>query len=285
MKGLVVAIATPFKENEELDLDALEGYINFLKRNGITSFFVLGTTGEFNMLSLDEKQAFIKKISDITKNIIVNVTENSLYNALKLAKLAIDYGAQEIASLPPIYHKPSEKGIIQYYESLSKFGVPLNMYYYPENTYEISENAIATLVKEGIIQGMKYTTGDLTSFKEFLKLKDLNKEFSLLIGNDELILDAILAGGDGVVSAVANIAPELVVKEFEALEKGNVNEALKLQKAIDRLNEAIMIGDYPATLKVGLKYRGIYVGKVRSPLQESMEGNSLIYGILKEIGL
>jgi len=285
MKGIVVAIVTPFKENEELDLDALEGYINFLKRNGITSFFVLGTTGEFNMLSLEEKQEFIKKISDITKNIIVNVTENSLHNALKLAKLAIDYGAQEIASLPPIYHKPSEKGIIQYYESLSKFGVPLNMYYYPENTYEVSENVITTLVEEGIIQGMKYTTSNLASFKRFLKLKESNKEFSLLIGNDELIFDAILAGGDGVVSAVANIAPELVVKEFEALEKGNVSEALKLQRVVDRFNEAIMIGDYPATLKVGLKYRGIYVGKVRSPLQESMEGNSLIYGILKEIGL
>jgi len=285
MKGVIPAIVTPFKENEELDLDALEGYINFLKRNGITTYFVLGSTGEFNMLSFEEKQAFIKKISDLTKNIIVNVTENSLYNALKLAKLAIDYGAQEIASLPPIYHKPSEKGIIQYYESLSKFGTPLNMYYYPGNTYEISENMISTLVEEGIIQGMKYTTNDLVSFKKFLKLKELNKEFSLLIGNDELIIDSILIGGDGVVSAVANIAPELMVKEFEALQKGNVVEALKVQKEIDKLNEAIMTGDYPATLKVGLKYRGIYVGKVRSPLQVNMDGNSLIYGVLKEIGL
>jgi len=285
MKGIIPALVTPFKENEELDLDALESYINFLKRNGITTFFVLGSTGEFNMLSLEEKQAFIKKISDLTKNIIVNVTENSLYNALKLAKLAIDYGAQEIASLPPIYHKPSEKGIIQYYESLSKFGTPLNMYYYPENTYEISENIIITLVEEGMIQGMKYTTNDLVSFKKLLKLKEFNKEFSLLIGNDELIVDSILIGGDGVVSAVANIAPELMVKEFEALQKGNVVEALKVQKEIDKLNEAIMTGDYPATLKVGLKYRGIYVGKVRSPLQENMDGNSLIYGVLKEIGL
>ena len=285
MRGIIPAIVTPFKENEELDLDSLESYINFLKRNGIMAFFVLGSTGEFNMLSLEEKQNFIKKISDLTKNIIVNVTENSLYNAVKLAKLAVDYGVQEIASLPPIYHKPSEKGIIQYYETLSKFGIPLNMYYYPENTYEISENTITTLVQEGIIQGMKYTTNDLVSFKRFLRLKELNKEFSLLIGNDELIVDSILAGGDGVVSAVANIAPELVVKEFEALEKGNITEALKIQKEVDKLNEAIMTGDYPATLKVGLKYRGIYVGKVRSPLQESMDGNSLIYGILKEIGL
>lgn len=285
MKGIVPAIVTPFKEDEEIDLNALEGYINFLKRNGIRTFFVLGSTGEFNMLSLDEKILFIKKITELSKNVIVNVTENSLHNAVKLTKTAIDYGAEEIVSLPPIYHKPSEKGIIQYFESLSKFGVSLNLYYYPSNTYEISESIIVTLVKEGIIQGMKYTTNDLISFKRMLKLKNINKEFSLLIGNDELIFDSIIAGGDGVVSAVANIAPELVTKEFEALQKGNVNEALKIQKEIDKINEVLMVGDYPATLKAGLKYRGIYVGKVRSPLQESMEGNSLIYGVLKEIGL
>lgn len=285
MKGIVPAIVTPFKEDEEIDLNALEGYINFLKRNGIRTFFVLGSTGEFNMLSLDEKILFIKKITELSKNVIVNVTENSLHNAVKLTKTAIDYGAEEIVSLPPIYHKPSEKGIIQYFESLSKFGVSLNLYYYPSNTYEISESIIVTLVKEGIIQGMKYTTNDLISFKRMLKLKNINKEFSLLIGNDELIFDSIIAGGDGVVSAVANIAPELVTKEFEALQKGNVNEALKIQKEIDKINEVLMVGDYPATLKTGLKYRGIYVGKVRSPLQESMEGNSLIYGVLKEIGL
>jgi len=54
---------------------------------------------------------------------------------------------------------------------------------------------------------------------------------------------------------------------------------------IEKINKAILIGDYPSTLKNGLKYRGIYVGKVRSPLQESVDGNSLIYGILKELGL
>ncbi|BFH72645.1 dihydrodipicolinate synthase family protein [Sulfurisphaera javensis] len=285
MKGIIPAIVTPFKENEELDLDALETYIQFLKRNGIEYFFVLGTTGEFNMLTLEEKIQFLKKLSNITKNAIVNVTENSLYNALKLAKTTLDLGFQELASLPPLYHKPSEKGIIKYYEELSKFGLPLNMYYYPQNSYSISQNVIETLVEEGIIQGIKYTTNDLVSFKNLLSLKEINKEFNLLIGNDELILDSFLVGGDGVISAVANIAPEIVIKEYELLKNGNISEAIKIQKIIDRINKAIQIGDYPATLKNGLKYRGIYVGRVRSPLQESVDGNSLIYGILKEIGL
>lgn len=285
MKGVIPAIVTPFKENEELDLDSLETYIQFLRRNGIEHFFVLGSTGEFNMLSFEEKTTFLKKLADITKNGIVNVTENSTYNALKLAKIVVDLGFEELASLPPLYHKPSEKGIVKYFEDLSRLGIPLNMYYYPQNSYQIAENTIEKLVEEGIIQGMKYTTNDLVSFKNLISLKEINKEFSLLIGNDELFLESYLAGGDGLVSAVANIAPELVVKEYELLKNGNLTEALKIQKMIEKINKAILIGDYPSTLKNGLKYRGIYVGKVRSPLQESVDGNSLIYGILKELGL
>lgn len=285
MKGVIPAIVTPFKENEELDLDALETYIQFLKRNGVETLFVLGSTGEFNMMNLEEKMLFLKKLLSITNNVVVNITENSLYNALKLGKLALDLGARELASLPPLYHKPSDKGIIRYYEELSKFGLPLNMYYYPDNSYVVSENVIETLVQEGIIQGMKYTTNDLVSFKHFTALKEVNKDFSLLVGNDELIIYSYLAGGDGVISAVANLAPELVLKEYQLLVNGDVAEALKIQSKIDKINRAIMIGDYPSTLKNGLKYRGIYVGKVRSPLQESVDGNSLIYGILKEIGL
>lgn len=89
MEGVVPAIVTPFKENEDIDFESLNLFLNFLERNGVKWIFALGSTGEFNMLSLSEKQEFIRKLREITKlKIVINVSENSLKNTLSLGKLA-----------------------------------------------------------------------------------------------------------------------------------------------------------------------------------------------------
>ena len=285
MEGVIPAIVTPFNQEEEIDENALKIYLDFLKRGGIERIFALGTTGEFNMLSLEEKERFIKSLRASTDlKIIVNVTENSLHNALKLAKLAVDIGVEGIASLPPIYHKPSDKGIISYFEALSKFGTPLYLYNYEGKAY-VDLDIVSKLAGEGVIDGVKLTTENILLLQKYLELKQSVKPFYVAIGNDELISFAIMSGSDGVVSAVANVAPELVVKLYTLLKEGKFKEALEVQKAVTSLARAINGGDYPAGVKVALKYRGIYVGSVRKPLEEKMEQNSIIYATLKELNL
>lgn len=285
MEGVIPAIVTPFAQDEGLDENSLKNYLDFLKRNGIQTVFALGTTGEFNMLSMEEKEKFIKALRLSTNlKIIINVTENSTLNALKLAKLAVEVGADGIASLPPIYHKPSEKGIIGYFESLSKFGIPLYLYNYDGRAY-IELDLVRRLVSEGIIDGVKLTTEKLPLLQRYVELKQEGNPFYVTIGNDELISYAVMSGADGAVSATANVAPELVLKLFKLLKEGNSKEALEVQRAVTTLTRAISDGDYPAGVKVALKYRGIYAGTVRKPLEEKMEQNSVIYATLKELNL
>lgn len=285
MEGIIPAIITPFAQDEGLDENSLKNYLDFLKRNGIQTVFALGTTGEFNMLSMEEKEKFIKALRLSTNlKVIINVTENSTLNALKLAKLAVEVGADGIASLPPIYHKPSEKGIIGYFESLSKFGIPLYLYNYDGRAY-IELDLVRRLVSEGIIDGVKLTTEKLPLLQRYVELKQEGNPFYVTIGNDELIYYAVMSGADGAVSATANVAPELVLKLFKLLKEGNCKEALEVQRAVTMLTRAISDGDYPAGVKVALKYRGIYVGTVRKPLEEKMEQNSVIYATLKELNL
>ncbi|BCU70312.1 dihydrodipicolinate synthase family protein [Stygiolobus caldivivus] len=286
MEGIIPAIVTPFAQDETLDENALKNYLDFLKRNGIGTIFALGTTGEFNMLNMEEKEQFIKSLRLITNlKLIINVTENSLINAMKLAKQALDIGAEGIASLPPIYHKPSEKGVINYFESLSKFGLPLYLYNFDGKAY-IDIEIVKRLVDEGIIEGIKLTTENVILLQRYLELKQMGSSpLHVAVGNDELISFAIMSGSDGVVSATANVAPELVLKLYKLLREGNLKEALEVQKAVNSLTRAISGGDYPAGVKVALKYRGIYVGTVRRPLEEKMEQNSLIYATLKELNL
>jgi 4-hydroxy-tetrahydrodipicolinate synthase len=285
VEGIIPAIVTPFAQDEGLDENSLKNYLDFLKRNGIQTVFALGTTGEFNMLSMEEKEKFIKALRLSTNlKVIINVTENSTLNALKLAKLAVEVGADGIASLPPIYHKPSEKGIIGYFESLSKFGIPLYLYNYDGRAY-IELDLVRRIVSEGIIDGVKLTTEKLPLLQRYVELKQEGNPFYVTIGNDELIYYAVMSGADGAVSATASVAPELVLKLFKLLKEGNIKEALEVQRAVTMLTRAISDGDYPAGVKVALKYRGIYVGAVRKPLEEKMEQNSVIYATLKELNL
>jgi len=285
MEEIIPAIVTPFTGSEEIDFNALKNYLYFLKRSGIEIVFSLGTTGEFNMLTLQEKEEFIKKFRELSDlKVIFNVTENSLTNALKLARLAVEVSANGIASLPPIYHKPSSKGVITYFEELSKTGLPLFLYSYPDKV-SIDFDTVKKLVSGGIIDGIKLTTDSLPLFRKYLELKEINKSIKIYIGNDELVLFSLMIGGDGAISAVANVAPEFMIKLVKLFKEGKITEALEVQKMVNKLNSVITVGDYPSGVKVGLKYRGVYVGSVRKPLEEKMEENSLIYATLKELGL
>lgn len=92
-------------------------------------------------------------------------------------------------------------------------------------------------------------------------------------------------GGDGVVTAVANFAPEFVRNIFTFFEEGNLQKAMEEQHKVIRLASAVSGEDYPAGVKIALRYRGLYVGRVREPLQEDINREGTIYATLKEFGL
>ncbi|MUM64773.1 dihydrodipicolinate synthase family protein [Acidianus infernus] len=288
MKGLLTALVTPFNSSGDLNLDALDTLIKFNLSRGVDGFWVLGTTGEFNMLSIEEKMQVAKKVIDVAKGkVLLGVNENSTYNSLKLAKYFIDLGVNGIFSVPPIYHKPSEKGLIHYYEDLGKFGEEVYVYNIPSLVgYNIPLTVLQKLVEDGIIQGMKYTTSDFESLINYMRfLKNLNSKFEFLAGNDKFILISLLYGVDGIVSGVSNFAPEVVSQLYKNVKEGKITEALKLQEIVDKLVEVTSLADYPSGIKIALRYRGIDVGSSRKPLEENITADSAIYHTLKEFNL
>ncbi len=288
MEGIVTALITPFDEKENLNLDIIKSVMEFDKHRGISSFWILGTSGEFNMLNLDEKISVVKTARESTSNkIFAGVNENSIKNSNILLKNFVDLGVDGIFSIPPLYHKPSEKGIIQFYENLSKPGLPVYVYNIPSYVgYSIDINLSMKLVDEGIINGMKYTTSDMDSFIKYtMSLKEINKDFKMLIGSDTLILPALIYGADGAVSGIANFAPEIISSIYTKYKEENFKEAYKYQLMAVKLNNVISMSDYPTGIKIALRYRGLYVGKSRSPLQENITAEASIYDTMKEFNL
>ncbi|MGC9105252.1 MAG: dihydrodipicolinate synthase family protein [Thermoprotei archaeon] len=288
MKGIIVATVTPFKDDGSINFSIVSDYINYLKREGADGFFINGTTGEVSLLTYQEKLEIAMKFLEIApKETIVGIHENYTERAVHLAKEVVDRGAYYIASLPPVYLRPSDKGIIQYYESLSRLGVPVFAYYYPSKLgYTISLETFRRMVEEGIIAGMKFTTSNASEFYTYMTaLKSVNKDFVMLNGDDWLLLYGLSMGADGVVSGVANVSPALVKSLHTAVQSGDLRKAVELQRAINELLSAIGKADYPAGIKEALKYRGVFVGTVRKPLESNLESGSLIYGLLKKLGL
>lgn len=261
----------------------------FLTRSGIKDFWVLGTSGEFNMLSQDERILIVSKIREITKGkIYAGINENSLKNSLILAKKYYDIGVDYIFSVPPIYHKPSEKGLVTYFNELrNTIDLPLFLYNIPSFAgYNVPLRIVEKLAEEEVLNGMKYSTTDFVSFLKYLKgLKGVNKNFKVFIGEDRMILSALIYDADGAVSGISNLVPELVTNLFLEFDRGNIQKAIEIQRMVNKLVDVVSLGDYPSGIKIGLRYRGINVGSVRKPLMEDSRAEGEIYNALKEIGI
>lgn len=141
------------------------------------------------------------------------------------------------------------------------------------------------MVKQDIIDGIKLTTDNLPLFKKYLGLKEIKNDLKILIGSDTLFVYSLIEGGNGCISAVANVAPELMMRAYQGVREGKLNESLEIQGMISKISDAIMSGDFPSGVKVALRYRGVSVGSVRRPLKESIEVNARIYSVLKELGM
>ncbi|QGA53438.1 dihydrodipicolinate synthase family protein [Sulfolobus sp. E5-1-F] len=289
MKDNISALVTPFDDKENLNIEALQQLLDFLTKGGIKDFWVLGTSGEFNMLSQDEKILIVSKIREMTKGkIYVGINENSIKNSLILAKKYYDIGVDYIFSVPPIYHKPSEKGLVIYFNELrNKVDLPLFLYNIPSFTgYNVPLHIVEKLAEESVLDGMKYSTTDFVCFLKYLKsLKGINKNFKVFIGEDRMILSALIYDADGAVSGISNLVPELVTNLYVEFDRGNIQRAIEIQRIVNKLVDVVSLGDFPSGIKIGLRYRGINVGSVRKPLMEDSRAEGEIYNALKEIGI
>jgi Dihydrodipicolinate synthase/N-acetylneuraminate lyase len=152
--------------------------------------------------------------------------------------------------------------------------------------YNVPLRIVEKLAEEEVLNGMKYSTTDFVSFLKYLKgLKGVNKNFKVFIGEDRMILSALIYDADGAVSGISNLVPELVTNLFLEFDRGNIQKAIEIQRMVNKLVDVVSLGDYPSGIKIGLRYRGINVGSVRKPLMEDSRAEGEIYNALKEIGI
>ena len=279
-KGSAVAIVTPFKEEDlSVNYDAFADLIDFQIDHGTDAIVVCGSTGEAATMTEQEHLDVCKFCIDYTKKrvpVIAGSGSNCTQTAINLSKEIAGYGADGLLVIHPYYNKATQKGLVKHFTAVAEAadGCPIVLYNVPSRTGgNINPETVAQLVKDvPNIVGIKEASGNISQIVKLMTLTDGNIE--LYSGNDDQVVPLMSMGGIGVISVVANIAPQAVHDMCDRFLKGDVAGAARLQKDTLALCENLFSEVNPIPVKKACNLMGMNVGPLRMPLTEMEEANA-----------
>ena len=274
--GSIVALVTPFDQNGELDLSALDKLIEFHVDNGTSAILLAGTTGEGPNITDDElKTILLRARSRVGEEftLIAGSGTNSTSTTLKRTIIALESGADFALIVGPYYNKPTQEGFYQHFKAISEgVDIPIIIYNVPGRTgSNIMPETVARLAEEPGIVGIKEASGDLEQIKEILSIMPSGKV--VLSGDDALTLPIIAMGGTGVISVVANEAPRETADMVQFAANGEIEEAGRLHDKLSPLMEVNFIESNPIPVKYALAKMGLISEVYRLPMVQLEEKN------------
>ncbi len=270
LKGTGVALITPFKQNFEIDFNALEKLINYDINNGCEYLVTLGTTGETPTLNEEEKNAIIYFTYDVVKErvpVVVGIGGNNTKEVCKNLETYPLHKATAVLSASPYYSKPSQEGIFLHYKALAEASPkPVIVYNVPGRTGSNITATTTLRIAEELenIGGIKEASGNMIQCMHILKERP--ERFLVVSGDDHLTLPLIACGMDGVISVAANCFP----KEFSEMVRlalhDDLNKARLLHYQCLEGNDLLFAENNPAGVKAFLAELGIIENVLRLPL-------------------
>ena len=270
-KGTGVALVTPFKNDNSIDIDALKKLVRFQIDNGTNYLVILGTTGESPTVSKTEKQLILDTVR--TENngklpLVLGIGGNhTLEVAVNIQHQDLE-GISAILSVSPYYNKPNQEGIVKHYTHLADHSkLPIILYNVPGRTgSNIGVEATLKLAEHKNILGTKEASGNFTQCMDIIKHRPDN--FAVISGDDALTLPLISIGMDGVISVIANAYPKPFSELVRLALNGEYSKALPLHyQLLDAMNLIFADGS-PGGIKVILEELDICGTTVRLPLND-----------------
>lgn len=275
LKGVGVALVTPFNEDLSVDFDALTKLVEYNIENGTNYLVVMGTTAEAATLSSEEKKqvtAHIVKVNNGRLPLVLGIGGNNTMAVKEEIEQADLANFEAVLSVSPYYNKPNQEGLYQHYKALASTGKNIIIYNVPGRTGQnIDADTTLRLAKEfpNLIM-IKEAAPNILQYFDILRKKPSG--FSLVSGDDEFTLPVTLAGGDGVISVIGQAYP----KEFSTMVQlaidRKVDEAYKIHNALVEVTRLIFAEGNPCGVKTILAEKGIIKNYLRLPLVPATEG-------------
>ena len=270
LKGLGVALVTPFRKDASIDFPALDKLLNHVIEGGVNYLLVLGTTGESVTLNQDEKNAvvdFVIEHSEHKLPILVGIGGNNTHHVIDQMRLFNFDHIDGILSVAPYYNKPTPKGLFEHYRTLAATApAPIILYNVPGRT-GINIPADITLelahAYKNII-AIKEASGNLNQVIRIAK--DKPDDFLIISGDDALTLPIMSVGGSGVISVAANAYPSAFRQITDAALAGDFPKAAAVHYRFATMIDLLFADGNPGGIKAILQEMGLIKNSLRLPL-------------------
>jgi len=298
--GIVPPIVTPINPDGTVNFDDLTRLIDYLLASGVHGLFALGSTGQVCYLSEEDRIAVVECIVKANAGrvpVIAGAMEVSAQSVVRTANRLVAAGADAIVTTAPLYTINDENEVGDHFRAVGAgLSVPLFAYDIPVRVHKkLSPGLLVQLGKEGVIAGVKDSSGDDVSFRRLLAMNAAaGKPLAVFTGH-EMIVDAMaLIGADGAVPGAANVEAAAYVRLWNAAKAGDYASAVKEQEFINELFEIVFVptgrsGDAAGVgaFKAAMAARGIISSAAMTAPLKGLDGATTgkIEAIVRRLGL
>lgn len=267
--GSMVALVTPMRADGSVDSDSLRKLVEFHIDSGTDAIVAVGTTGESATLDVEEHCDVIRQIVDQVNGripVIAGTGANSTTEAIELTEYARDLGVAAVLLVTPYYNRPTQQGLYLHFKTIAEaVDIPQILYNVPSRTAcDLLPETVGRLSKIKNIIGIKEATGDV---RRVQLIKDLvDDDFEIYTGEDGNTVDFILAGGRGVISVTANVAPKLMHEMCVAAIAGDADKARLINDKLAALHQYLFSESNPIPVKWALHEMGLIPEGIRLPM-------------------
>lgn len=271
--GIITPIVTPFNDDETqtINYQATDQLIDYLIKNGVNGIFPLGSNGEFNVLTIKERNEFASHVINYVNHrvpVYVGTGACSSNEAVYLSRKAEELGADALSVITPYFFKLRDEDIYNYYKQIAEsVKIPIILYNIPGNTQNnINPKVLDQLARIPNVAGIKDSSGNTESIDAYLKVVQKHENLHFLIGSDSKISYAFERGATGAIAGTSNLLVKNVVALNNALRSGDTETAKKMQESLNPLRKIMHEAPVPSVLKRAVTLAGIAnVGNARKP--------------------
>ncbi len=266
---LLTAMVTPFDEEENMDLKAVETLVEHLIASGTEGIVVAGTTGESPTLTGEEKRALFEKVVRVVDGrvpVIAGTGSNNTRASIALTREAEQIGVDGIMLVAPYYNKPCQEGLYRHFRAIAEAtSLPVMLYNIPgRSVVNVSVDTVVRLADVDNIVAIKEASGDLDAMAAIIERTP--QDFVLYSGDDAMTIPAMSVGGHGVVSVASHVLGNDMQEMISRFVSGDIEGASELHRRLLPMMRALFQAPSPAPVKAALEMTGIPVGGVRLPL-------------------
>lgn len=266
--GVYTALVTPFCENGDIDFKSFEKLLNLQIKAKVAGIVVLGTTGENPTLDTEEKKQLVEMCIEKCKNklnIVVGCGTNNTQTTLEEIAMWNDFPIDQLLLNLPCYNKPNFLGLLKHTELVCNLSNhPITIYNIPNRTcLDLSDETLKIICQNNKVNSIKEASGNLNTFYKTTKIK---QNFKVFCGNDQLFLQTLKLGGDGIVSVASNLFPQSMNNIYNLYNLGDTQKAEEKYYGMQPFLNSLFAETNPVPIKYYMSKAGLCNPTVRLPL-------------------